>query len=166
MRSLPLGPTPSESPSAPARDRPASIAGAFLDVCRRTPDKPCLLFEGETYSYAHLREEVVRWARALRSWGVQPGDRAALFLENSPTFVAAYLGAHLAGAIVVLVNTQYRQVELRHILGDAEARLCITGPSGRAELERVVADLPALEAVVVVRSPLTPSPSPTRGEGN
>jgi malonyl-CoA/methylmalonyl-CoA synthetase len=75
----------------------------------------------------------------------------ALFLENSPTFVAAYLGVHLAGGIVVLVNTQYRQVELRHILGDSGARLCITDGAGLPELERVAAELPDLEAVLLVK---------------
>src|SRR5262249_28935506 len=50
----------------------------------------------------------------------------------------------------VLVNTQYRQVELRHILTDAEVVLCLTDPPRRAELARVAADLVALEGVVTV----------------
>ena len=131
-------------------ERPTSIAQAFLNVAERRPERPCLLFDGQSYSYARLRDEAGRFAGSLQAWGLKPDDRVALFLENSPTFVVAYLGIYLAGGIVVLVNTQYRQVELRHILNDAEVRLCVTDLARRAELARVIQDLPALEAVVVV----------------
>ncbi len=75
-------------------------------------------------------------------------DRVALFLENCPEFVVAYLGAHLAGCIAVLVNTQYRQVELSHILNDAGVRLCVTSPAGAEELTTMSA--PSLEALILV----------------
>jgi malonyl-CoA/methylmalonyl-CoA synthetase len=129
---------------------PGSIVAAFLAHAESAPDKPCLLFEDESWNYARLRTEALRWAGAYRAAGVQPGDRVALFLENSPSFVTAYLGAHLAGAILVAVNTQYRQVELRHILSDAGVRLCVTDTPRRAELARVRADLPELTRVVTV----------------
>ena len=135
---------------------PASIAEAFLRNCDRVPDKLCVLFEGRTYTYDGLRSRVMRWGEGLRSWGLRPGDRVALFLENSPNFVAAYLGVQLAGGIVVLVNTHYRQVELRHILNDAGVRLCVTDPQGRDELARVVSDLLTLEAVVLVEQVVDP----------
>ncbi|GHO70771.1 hypothetical protein KSC_096630 [Ktedonobacter sp. SOSP1-52] len=66
------------------------------------------------------------FAQALIAAGLQAGERVALFLENSPAFVVSYLGTHLAGGIVVLVNTQYRQVELSHIMNDAGVRFCMT----------------------------------------
>jgi malonyl-CoA/methylmalonyl-CoA synthetase len=129
---------------------PASILHAVVANAERDPDATCLLFEGERWSRAGLLAEVRRWADALRGWGLERGGRVALFLENSPAFVAAYLGVHLAGGVVVLVNTQYRQVELRHILTDAGVVLCLTDPPRRAELARVAGDLVALEGVVTV----------------
>src|SRR6476619_6193817 len=136
---------------------PPSIPHAFVANAERAPDKACLLFEGQTTTYGGLLEEARRWAGALEGWGLEPGERVALFLENSPSFVAAYLGVHLAGGIVVLVNTQYRQVELRHILSDAGVLLCVTDPPRRPALARVVGALVALEAVVTVgRNPDDP----------
>jgi malonyl-CoA/methylmalonyl-CoA synthetase len=129
---------------------PSSIVEAFLISAERRPTKVCLLFEGTEYSYGRLRELALQWAGAFRRWGVAPGDRVALFLENSPTFLAAYLGVHLAGAIVVLVNAQYRQTELRHLLADAGVRVCVTDAARRFEVARVTAELPALAAVIVV----------------
>src|SRR5438093_7949466 len=129
---------------------PPSIVHAFAGHAERAPEATCLSFEGQSWSRGRLHGEARRWAAALRAWGIEPGQRVALFLENSPSFVAAYLGVHLAGGIVVLVNTQYRQVELRHILADAGVVLCLTDRPRRAELARVAADLVALEGVVVV----------------
>src|SRR6266508_3534906 len=134
---------------AGVQQRTASVAAAVLDWAARTPDKTCLVFEDRRYSYAHFAALATEWAAALQRWGLRPGDRVALYLENSPSFLAAYLGIHLAGGTVVLVNTQYRQVELRHILGDSGARLCLTDAAGSRELDRVHHELPDLQHVVL-----------------
>jgi malonyl-CoA/methylmalonyl-CoA synthetase len=115
---------------------------------KRTPDTICLRFEGTVITYAELWSRIEAVARALRTWGLRGDDRVALFMGNSPEFLAAYLGIHLAGGIVVLVNPQYRQVELRHILDDAGARICFTEPQLRYAIDRVRSDLPHLEVVI------------------
>jgi malonyl-CoA/methylmalonyl-CoA synthetase len=127
---------------------PASIAEAFILNAGRTPDKLCLRFEGEEWTYERLREREENFAAALGTWGLQLGERVALFLGNHPDFLAAYLGTHLAGGVVVPVNTRYRRTELRHIFGDAGVRLCFTDADGRPELEGVRGELPDLEAVI------------------
>src|SRR5215218_11275912 len=128
--------------------RPASIAEAFDRNAQRAPEKLCLRFEGEDWSYGRLLGRVRLFAAALGTWGLRPGERVALFLGNHPDFLAAYLGTHLAGCVVVPVNTQYRRGELRHIFDDAGVRLCLTDEERREELEGVRGDLPELEVVV------------------
>ena len=125
-------------------DSSSSIVEAFVRHAEGTPEKPCLLFEGEEWSYEELRERAATFASALRSWGLNSGEHVALFLGNSPDFLAAYLGTHLAGGVVVPVNTAYRRGELRHIFDDAGVRLCLTDGERRPELERVREDLPEL----------------------
>jgi malonyl-CoA/methylmalonyl-CoA synthetase len=138
---------------------PRSIPEALLAAAERVPAKPALLFEGSVFTYRELQDLVLRWARAYIAGGLRPGDRIALFLENRPAFLGSYLGAQLAGAIVVLVNTQYRQVELRHLLADSRARLVVADTPRRAELERVVGELPELALVVVVGDEERPHPN-------
>ncbi len=129
---------------------PASIVAGFLAHADATPAKPCIHFAGRTLTYDDLRAAATRWAAAFAAWGIAPGERVALFLENCPDFLAAYFGVSLAGGVVVLVNTQYRQVELRHILSDSGTRLCVTDAAHRPELDRVRADAPTLTGVVTV----------------
>jgi malonyl-CoA/methylmalonyl-CoA synthetase len=131
-----------------------SIAEAVLQHARLQPARPALVFEDQTISYGQLALEVERFSQALSAWGLQQEDRVALFLENSPVFVVAYLGTQLAGGIVVLVNTQYRQVELTHILSDAGVRLCVTSAAGAEALQPLA--LPTLEALVIVDEPDNP----------
>ena len=128
---------------------PASVVAGFLAWADATPVQPCIHFAGRTLTYNDVRIAAIRWAAAFAAWGIAPGERVALFLDNCPDFLAAYFGVSLAGGVVVLVNTQYRQVELRHILADSGTCLCITDAAHHAELDRVRADLPDLTGVVV-----------------
>jgi malonyl-CoA/methylmalonyl-CoA synthetase len=129
---------------------PDSIVAAFSQTAQQDPDRLFVIFEGKSLSYGQMAAMAGAWAAGLQAWGLQKGDRVALFLDNSPEFIAAYLGTGMAGGIVVLVNTQYRQVELRHILSDAAVRLCLTDAPRRAELSRIQSELPDLQAVIVV----------------
>lgn len=127
-----------------------SIVEAVFRHAAEQPERPAILFEGETISYGQLRADVTRFADALRTWGLQTGERVALFLGNSPAFVVAYLGTHLAGGIVVLVNTQYRQVELSHILNDAAVRVCVTSSAGQETLRPL--STPTLQYIIFADS--------------
>src|SRR5215217_386660 len=129
---------------------PASIAEAFVRNAERAPEKLCLRFEGEEISYQGMRERAEGFGAGLAAWGLRLGARIALFLGNPPDLLAAYVGTHLAGGVVVPVNSQYRRGELRHIFGDAGVRLCLTDEERKPELERTREDLPELEAVIEV----------------
>ncbi len=125
-----------------------SIVEAVFHHAQQQPQRPAIFFEEQTISYGQLAADVTRFAQALLACGVEPGDRIALFLDNCLPFVVAYLGTQLAGGIVVLINTQYRQVELHHILTDAGVRLCVTSEAGREELLRL--KVPTLTTLVIV----------------
>lgn len=134
---------------------PDSLVAKFLENSQSYYSKVVINFENKQITYSELCQEVTTFAAALRAWGLQSGERVALFLENTPQFIIAYLGTHLARGVVVLVNTQYQQVELRHILNDAGVRLCITASARFAALEKLqtAAELPDLKAVILVDAP-------------
>lgn len=133
-----------------------SIVEAVHDHARRQPERAAILFEGASVSYGRLYADIARFARALIMSGLTPGARVGLFLENSPAFAVAYLGAHLAGGVVTLINTQYRQVELSHILTDAEVAFCVTSPAGVAELRSLA--LPDMRLRIIVGQPTATAP--------
>jgi malonyl-CoA/methylmalonyl-CoA synthetase len=127
-----------------------SIIEAVFQHAQEQPERAAIFFEGRAISYGQLYADIERFAYALKAWGLQSGDRVALLLDNCPEFVIAYFGIQLAGGIVVLINTQYRQVELSHILNDAGVRLCVTNLAGSHEVLRL--DIASLAMLISVSS--------------
>ncbi len=120
---------------------PTSIVAAFFAHAAAAPERPCVVWAGEPISYGELLAAVSGWQKYYVDLGVAPGDRVGLYLPSSPTFLAAYLGAHAARAAVVLLNTQYRQVELAHILGDSAPKALVTAEELAGELAAVLPGL-------------------------
>ncbi|MBW6455246.1 MAG: AMP-binding protein [Trueperaceae bacterium] len=109
---------------------PDSLPHVLADAAARHPGRRFLSFEGASFSYASFAAHVGAAAAALRDWGLQPGDRVALYLGNTPSYLIAYLAALWCGAAVVPANTRYREAELGHMLRDAGVRLVVTDPEG------------------------------------
>jgi len=80
---------------------------------------PALFFYGKRISFAELDELTTRFALALRSLGVGPGDRVALMLPNVPQALIGYYGALKAGAVVVQTNPLYVGREIETQLADS-----------------------------------------------
>ncbi len=97
----------------------------LLRSARKAPDAPALLHGVEVVaSYGAFAERAGRIAKALREeWGVWPGDRVALFMANSPTYLELLYGIWFAGAVAVPINYKLHPREAAHIVDDAQARV-------------------------------------------
>jgi long-chain acyl-CoA synthetase len=124
-----------------------NIARHVERVARLFPERPAILFEGETISYGELDARAGRLANALAGQGVRPGDRVALFLPNIPAFAVCYLGALKAGAIAVSVDAALKSEEVGYILNDSGAVVVFTAAAGLRYVPREAC--PALRHVVV-----------------
>src|SRR5215210_3019512 len=82
---------------------------------KRYPDKPFLVFYDRTMTFAAFMQETEKIAGYLQqACGIGPGDRVALYLQNSPQWVLAFYGVLRANAVVVPVNPMNRTEELGH----------------------------------------------------
>jgi malonyl-CoA/methylmalonyl-CoA synthetase len=124
-----------------------SIVERVGEHARQQPEGPAIVFEGEVVTYRRLYAGAERFARALVRAGLRPGDRVGLALGNSPAFAVAYLGAQLAGGVVTLINPQYRQTELGHILADAAPVICVCSPVSAREAQTLAR--PSLRLLVI-----------------
>ncbi len=104
----------------------SNLADLVSEAAAATPDKPALLFHGETLTWAELDARVSAAARGLRSLGAEPGDRVAIHLGNTPDFAVAYFGALRAGCVALPVNTGYTADELDHVFADSGTTIVIT----------------------------------------
>lgn len=85
------------------------------------PNKPAILFKGRSISYTELNALSDAVATALATNGFQHGDRAVIYMPNTPQFVISYYGILKAGGIVIATNPLYTERELEHQLADCGA---------------------------------------------
>ena len=98
----------------------------LIDTAAKHPDYTAITFNELHLTYQELNERVNRFAQALRRSGVGPGDRIALLLVNSPTYVIAFFAALKLGAIVVNLSVGIQGEELIRSLNDSGAETVIT----------------------------------------
>ncbi len=91
----------------------------------RTPDAPCLTFQGETLSFGAMDARASRVANALAGQGVQRGDRVAMIARNVPAHFELLFGCAKAGAIFLPMNWRLSAREIAGILADAAPTLLI-----------------------------------------
>lgn len=126
---------------------PQTIPEAFLDVAERHPGRPFVWTPAEAHSFADIAQAARRIAAGLHAGGIVPGERVALYAINQVSFVQAYLGIQLAGAVALPINLLIGEDEIRHILKDARPAGLIYHP---AMSERVAALGDALAVLKVV----------------
>src|SRR5205814_3558853 len=86
--------------------------------------------------YRDLREQTSTVAEILKAEGIEPGDRVALMLADSPEFIAAFVAIISLGAIAIPINLALQSAEQLFIVKDCGARAAIVeGPVGRTLIE-------------------------------
>jgi len=92
----------------------------------RFPAHTATVFLGARLTYQQLLDKVQRLATALKSLGIEKGDRVAIILPNCPQIVIAYYATLWLGGVTVLTNPLYVERELEHQWGDAGVNVVIT----------------------------------------
>ena len=95
-------------------------------------DQVAILWEGEPgdgreITYAQLLAEVCQVANTLRSYGVEKGDRVAIYMGMVPELSVAMLACARIGAAHSVVFGGFTADSLRDRINDAEAKVLITG---------------------------------------
>ncbi|MBL4732102.1 MAG: benzoate-CoA ligase family protein [Rhizobiaceae bacterium] len=105
-------------------DHPNASAILF-DNLKRNPDNLAVTGPKGQLSYRKLCSEASRWGHAFIDQGLQRGDRIAFFLDDTPTYPAAFFGAVRAGFVPVLLNTQTTPDLLNFLLADTDAKIAV-----------------------------------------
>ncbi|MEA2327686.1 MAG: fatty-acyl-CoA synthase [Thermoanaerobaculia bacterium] len=102
------------------------FAGDLLaERARITPDRVALISveTGERLTCAQINDRAADAAAMLLDSGLEPGDRAGLFAQNSIDFIAVFFGALKAGLIIVPLSTRATAHELSIIAADCGMKI-------------------------------------------
>ncbi|HZO06294.1 MAG TPA: AMP-binding protein [Solirubrobacterales bacterium] len=130
-----------------ASEVPATLPAVLDAAAARDAAHPLLRCDGRDTTVAEMQEASHGVAGALRSWGIERGDRAAIMMSNVPEFVPIWFGILRAGAVEVPVHSAHKGPLLEHILGESGARVLFCDAEFVPRLEGL--DLSELERIVV-----------------
>jgi fatty-acyl-CoA synthase len=85
------------------------------------PGRTAVVCGDQRFTYAQFSDRTARQAGALRSLGVQSGERVAFLGANCHRLLEGYYGVLEAGGVLLPLNIRLASQELAYILNDSEA---------------------------------------------
>ncbi|MFZ5975058.1 MAG: amino acid adenylation domain-containing protein, partial [Bacillota bacterium] len=107
-------------------DTTKSIQNLFEERVFEHPEKPALIVNGETMTFAQLNDRANQIAWRLIDLGVKPNQIVAVCMHRSFDLVAGILGVLKAGAAYLPVDPEYPQERIRFVLSDSHAAVLFT----------------------------------------
>ena len=113
--------------STPEADRwPFDVARLIRRSIDEHASDVAVSFDGRDLTYGELGDRARRLANALRSAGLQPGDRVAVLLSNRLEYPEVDVALAFAGLVRVALNVRLAVDDLDYIFADAEVRALVS----------------------------------------
>ena len=143
---------------------PADVAvtldGLFHERTRRAPDRIAYRHfddhrcEWLQLTWQEMEHEIARWQSAMAREGLQPGDRVAIMLKNSPQWVVFDQAALGLGLVTVPLYVADRPENVAHVLEDSGAKvLLIDNATHWHPLHEACNGISTLTRIVTLRAP-------------
>lgn len=117
------------------------------------PDSRISCFDGaqiEDYSYRQIADNANRLANALKSLGVNQGDRVGTFCWNHAAHMEAYLAVPSMGCVLHTVNIRLAAEQIAYVINHAEDKVLLVDSSLIDVFEAVVPLLKTVAAIVFI----------------
>jgi fatty-acyl-CoA synthase len=129
-----------------------TIAGALDRAVKSYADRPLIITDARSWSYAEVQDWSRRIASGLIAHGLKAGEHVALDMANYPEFVAVKFAIARAGAVCVPVNFLLRGAELAYVLDQSDSAMLVTMAEFRgldylADLARIKPDIPKVRHI-------------------
>jgi benzoate-CoA ligase len=114
-------------------------------------NKPAIVCNDDTVTYAELSERIARYATALAGLGLAPEQRLLLFGTDSLDYVTLWLGSVRLGAIPIVISDLYKAKDLAYFLNDTAVRLLFIDAEQLQKLVDIADELPSSLTTILVR---------------
>ena len=88
-------------------------------------NKIATVYANRQNTWKTFKERIACFAAALKTIGVQKGDRVAILALNSDRYFEYYFAVPWAGACVVPLNIRWSLMENTYSLNDAQAKVLL-----------------------------------------
>ena len=117
------------------------------DSARKRPDKTALITAQGRYTYKELDAMANGIANALMAEGLEKGDRAAIFMDNSLEAVVSVFGVLKAGGIFLMINPTTKVEKLTYMLNNCRATAILSAGQKTPVISEACNNTPSLKGV-------------------
>ncbi|MGA2368919.1 MAG: AMP-binding protein [Dehalococcoidia bacterium] len=126
-----------------------NLGSLGLDNIQRFGQYDSSYFEGRWYNNVEMEAESNRLGNALKSLGIQKGDRVAIQMPNSPVVLWSFPAIYKIGAVAVPMNPLLRPDQSAYIFKNCGAKAVITSPEYIPWIQAAQKDASDLKHLVV-----------------
>lgn len=120
---------------------------------RKYSDEPCLIVKARTgkeeLTFGEFDTRVNQVAHVLRERGIESGDRVAVYMQNNAETLETYYAAMKLGALPMPVNHRFKDEEVRYVLHDSEADLCVFDEDAESTVRAITDNVSVSEYLYV-----------------
>jgi len=135
-----------------------TLGDLLKEAATEVPDRTAMIFghaeidQRQEWTYAEMYHDAVRVAQAIATH-FKPGERVAIWSQNTPQWILVEFGAAMAGVILVTVNPSYQGEELTYVLKQSKSAGIFVSQEYRGNkmmgtVLRVQGECPALRKIV------------------
>lgn len=135
-----------------------NIIDYFDQGWRIDPDKVCLKFEGDVFTYDQLRNDSLRLANAFYSQGLERGFHGAVLCSNKPMGLVSVLGLLRAGATWSPVNPRNAAPENSRFLNTIECEALIYHSDFEEQVDHIRGECKTITRFICIDKPLNGDP--------
>jgi len=106
----------------------------------------------QKYSFWELKNLSNQLANALRSNGIERGDRVGILLPQCPEALISHISIYKLGAVAIPLFVLFGPQALEYRLGNSQARGVITDKANLPKILEIESRLPNLKMIMVVDS--------------
>lgn len=102
--------------------RPWTLGRILRNNLERCPNNPAVMYPDRqmSWTWVEFSERVDRLAKGLMALGVKKNEKVAVWATNVPDWVSLMFATARIGAILLTINTNYRDSELDYVLKQSD----------------------------------------------
>ncbi|HEX4923243.1 MAG TPA: long-chain fatty acid--CoA ligase [Bdellovibrionales bacterium] len=120
--------------------QPLNVLDGFWNQVRARKDNVALGQKKngswETWSWTLVGEKVAQMATAFKNAGLKPGDKVAIFSENTPEWIITDFAAMAAGLVTVPLYATQTDSQVQYIIEHSETKLAVA--RGKAKIQKLL----------------------------
>ncbi len=101
-----------------------TVGDMLSNIAKKYPTKLAVKYIEVNYTrtYYEFNKEVDKYAKGLLGMGIGKGDHVAIWATNYPEWLILFFATARIGAVLVTVNTNYKEAELEYLLSNSDSK--------------------------------------------